>query len=248
MPSLPASGRRPGRGFTLVEVLVALMLMALMSAMAWQGLDGMLRSREVTQAAIERTALLQTVLAQWEQDLDQIQPSGVVGAPLDFDGLRLRFTRRQPEGLQVVVWWLAEGKLQRWASAPVRNLQALRQSFEESQQPLALASRSLSTLEGVAGWQMAYYFNNAWANAQSSGDLVEDAALRDKREREAGSKPQQPDPQNPQGGQGGQGGQAGQGTQGPTRATLPKAVRMQLDFEPGQFGGPLVRQVLLGAS
>ncbi|WP_374437361.1 type II secretion system protein J [Inhella sp.] len=235
------------RGFTLVEVLVALLILALMATLAWRGVDGMLRARDISQAQLDRSARLHTVMAQWQQDLEQVQDTQLIPA-LRFDGRHLRLTRRQPEGLQVVVWWLAEGKLQRWASAPVRNLQALRQSFEESQQPLALASRSLSTLEGVAGWQMAYYFNNAWANAQSSGDLVEDAALRDKREREAGSKPQQPDPQNPQGGQGGQGGQAGQGTQGPTRATLPKAVRMQLDFEPGQFGGPLVRQVLLGAS
>ena len=31
-------------GFTLVEVLVALVIMAILSAMAWQGLEGVLRA------------------------------------------------------------------------------------------------------------------------------------------------------------------------------------------------------------
>ncbi len=239
------------RGFTLVEVLVALLILALMATMAWRGVDGMLRARDISQAQLDRSARLHTVMAQWQQDLEQVQDTQLIPA-LRFDGRHLRLTRRQPEGLQVVVWWLAEGKLQRWAGAPVRNLQALRQSFEESQQPLALASRSLSTLEGVAGWQMAYYFNNAWANAQSSGDLIEDAAVRAKRESE-GKTPPSPNPANPGGGTtggtpGGEGQTPSTGPQNPARSALPKAVRMQLDFEPGQFGGPLVRQVLLGAS
>ena len=33
------------RGFTLVEVLVALLVMAVMAGMAWQGVDGIVRSR-----------------------------------------------------------------------------------------------------------------------------------------------------------------------------------------------------------
>lgn len=229
---------RMRRGFTLVEVLVALLILALMATLAWRGVDGMLRAREISQTALEHSARLQTVLAQWQQDLEQLQEAQGIPA-LRFDGLHLRLTRRQPEGLQVVVWWLGDGRLKRWAGTPVRGLQALRQSFEESQQPLALASRSLNALEGVSGWQMAYFFGNAWANAQSSGDLVEDAALRDKQQREAGTTPAA-----------GAGGTEGKDTPGPQnpRSALPKAVRLQLDFAPGPFGGPLVRQVLLGAS
>jgi 1,4-alpha-glucan branching enzyme len=34
---------------------------------------------------------------------------------LDFDGRHLRLTRRSPDGLQVVVWWVAEGRWWRWA-------------------------------------------------------------------------------------------------------------------------------------
>lgn len=156
------------RGFTLIEVLVALVLMAVMSAMAWRGLDAMLRSREVTQESIERSATLQTALAQWEQDLDQIQDSRIV-PPLAFDGARLRMTRRQPQGLQVVVWFVADGQWSRWASAPVTGLADLRRAWERSDQPLTLEAQRLPVLRGVQGWQLFYFWDNAWANALSTG-------------------------------------------------------------------------------
>lgn len=46
---------RRSRGFTLVEVLVALFIMALMAGLAWRGLDGVLRVG-VTPAATPSTA------------------------------------------------------------------------------------------------------------------------------------------------------------------------------------------------
>ena len=58
--------RRPGQaGFTLVEVLVALLLMAILTAMAWQGLDGVLRARDASRESIDRSTRLSTVLTQW---------------------------------------------------------------------------------------------------------------------------------------------------------------------------------------
>lgn len=164
----------PSRGFTLVEVLVALLLMALMSAMAWRGLDGMLRSRDITQASIERSAVLQTALAQWEQDLAQIQDSGEASTPpLRFDGRHLRLTRRHPQGLQVVTWMLGEGQWRRWTSAPVRDASALRRAWEQGVQPQVLAAQGVPVLEGVSDWQLFYYWESGgWANAQSTGDTA----------------------------------------------------------------------------
>ena len=79
-------------GFTLVEVLVALLIMAILSAMAWQGVDGMVRARDASQAAAERTLRLTTVMAQWELDLASLYDRGSV-PPLAFDGANLRLVR-----------------------------------------------------------------------------------------------------------------------------------------------------------
>lgn len=221
-------------GFTLVEVLVALLILAVMAGLSWRGIDTMLRSRDISQAQLDRSARLHTVMGQWQQDLEQVQEAAGIPA-LRFDGLHLYLTRRQPTGLQVVVWWLGEGKLLRWASEPVTQLQDLRRVYDEAQQPLVVGARALEALEGVAGWQMAYYFGNAWTNAQSSGDLAETLAEAEKRSRSV----TQP---------------AGSASEvqpvGPQRAVLPKAVRVQLEFtpSPGNFSGPLVRQVMLGSS
>ena len=59
-------------GFTLIEVLIAITLMAVMAGLGWRGLDGLMRSRDSNQTRVDSTAVLQTVLAQWRFDLDKI--------------------------------------------------------------------------------------------------------------------------------------------------------------------------------
>src|SRR4030095_12528281 len=69
------------RGFTLVEVLVALVIMAIMSLMAWEGVDGIVRARDANQVRLEQTLRLETVIAQWEQDLASLQESAAAAEP-----------------------------------------------------------------------------------------------------------------------------------------------------------------------
>ena len=114
------------RGFTLVEVLVAMMIMAILAVMAWQGVDGIVRARDASQSRLEQTLRLNTVLAQWEQDLALVQESPAVPG-LTFDGATVRMTRRAERGLQVVTWTLQPaadgvaggGTWLRWAGPPV---------------------------------------------------------------------------------------------------------------------------------
>ena len=55
--------------------------MAIMAAMAWQGVDGIVRARDASQARLEQTLRLNTVIAQWEQDLASLQDTrGGAGA------------------------------------------------------------------------------------------------------------------------------------------------------------------------
>jgi general secretion pathway protein J len=62
----------PSRGFTLVEVMVALLIMAVLSTMAWRGIDGIARTREAAQERMEQTLRMATVLAQWVNNTQRL--------------------------------------------------------------------------------------------------------------------------------------------------------------------------------
>jgi general secretion pathway protein J len=159
---------RRSSGFTLVEVLVALLIMAILSAMAWQGVDGMVRARDASQAAAERTLRLTTVMAQWEQDLSTLYDSPSAPA-ITFDGINLRLARYTPEGAQIVVWSLrGDGVWRRWASPIAKRAFDLQQAWLMSQQLIGNEDRQVKLLDGASQWQLYFFRGNAWSNAQSS--------------------------------------------------------------------------------
>lgn len=217
--------RRCGRGFTLVEVLVALMIMAILAGMAWQGVAGIVRTRDASEARMQQTLRLNTVLAQWELDLDSLQETPSVPALL-FDGASLRLTRRAEGGMQVVVWSLraASGLSSagsadstpantwlRWAGPIVTTQSELQESWLRTQQFQGAEPGQLRLVEGVSQWQVYFFRDTAWTNAQSSGD------------RASGT------------------------TFVPTRVKLPTGVRLVLTLAPGQAReGSLTRDVALG--
>lgn len=162
-------GERPrvDAGFTLVEVLVALVIMAVLAAMAWQGVDGIARARTATQERSDTTLRVNTVVAQWEQDLRSLYDTGTTPA-LAFDGAALRLTRQTPEGVQVVAWALHDGRWMRWAGPSVTRAADLQESWLRSQQLQGTEPDQLRALDGLAAWQLYFYRGNAWSNAQSS--------------------------------------------------------------------------------
>jgi len=166
-----ARPRRAQGGFTLVELLVALFVMAVLAGMAWQGVDGMLRTRSATQEAMDRTLRLNTVLTQWEQDLAALYVSAAVPA-LQFDGRTLRLTRSTEGGVQVVAWLLLDGAWWRWAGPATTRRDALQQAWLASQQLQGNETGLLRVIDQVGDWQVYFHRGNAWTNAQSTGDLV----------------------------------------------------------------------------
>ncbi|WP_223523629.1 type II secretion system protein J, partial [Pseudomonas sp. BF-RE-24] len=56
-------------GFTLLEVMVAILLMAVVSLIAWRGLDSVTRADSHLQASTEQTEALLRVLNQLERDV-----------------------------------------------------------------------------------------------------------------------------------------------------------------------------------
>ncbi len=227
----PLRCARRTRGFTLVEVLVAMMIMAILAVMSWQGVDGIVRARDASQARLEQTLRLNTVLAQWEQDIASVQETGAVPG-LSFDGATVRLTRRAELGLQVVTWslrpapegGLGGGSWWRWASPVIGTSSDLQETWMRTQQFQGNEIGQLRTLTGVSQWQVYCYWG-AWSNCQSTGNLAAPTPV-------APGTPGTP-------------GAPGAPRAAPRQA-LPAGVRMVLEFGGGDLSGSLTRDVLLG--
>jgi general secretion pathway protein J len=219
---------RHARGFTLVEVLVAMTIMAVLAVMAWQGVDGIVRARDASQARLEQTLRFNTVLAQWAQDLASVQETPAVPG-LTFDGSTLRLTRRAALGLQVVTWTLRPapeggtggGSWWRWAGPVVGTSNQLQEIWMQTQQFQGNEAGQLRTLDGVAQWQVYCYWGS-WSNCQSTGDLAANTPVA------VGA------------------GAAAAAAAARSRQTLPSGVRLVLEFGGGTLQGNLTKDVALG--
>ena len=67
----------PQSGFTLLELLVAMTIFAIMGVMAYGGLDAIMIQREAALASMERTREVQYAIRRLTTDISQIQPRPV---------------------------------------------------------------------------------------------------------------------------------------------------------------------------
>src|SRR3954466_2512622 len=68
----------PGRGFTLVELLVAISILAIVAVLGWRGLDGIVRARQSLTDQMEATRGMQLAFAQMQSDTERIAGRDVV--------------------------------------------------------------------------------------------------------------------------------------------------------------------------
>lgn len=187
-------GRAGGRacGFTLVELLVAIGILAVLALLSWRGIDGLLRTQQAVRERMDQVSVLQTGLAQWSADLEamiELKPLPAV----DFDGRVLRLVRVDAslpgQPLRVVGWsrqvrvgaHQGLGSWVRWQSPPLRDRATLEQAWQRAQQWAQMPSAEESAQEvavvGLGGWQVFYYRNNTWSNPLSSAGTQEGASV-----------------------------------------------------------------------
>lgn len=162
----------PCRGFTLIEVLIALFILALMAAMAWRGVDIVVRSRDSARAHTDAMLRVHSALGQWEADIRQTVQTQVVPA-FNFDGATLRLTRTRPGGVEVVAWTVRNNALVRWAAPVSQRATDLQEAWMLSYQLQGKEPGTLVALPGVQQQQVYTFYSNsnAWSNAQSTGNV-----------------------------------------------------------------------------
>ncbi|MEY3638478.1 MAG: hypothetical protein RIR68_1611 [Pseudomonadota bacterium] len=172
-----AAALQKSGGFTLIEVLVASAILALMALISWRGLDGMAKAQFSLQSRSDAHQTLQVGLSQWRTDLDNMSSLPNVPA-LDWDGRVLRITRQHSQdpqaGLQVVAWSLGNGQWTRWQSAPLTRRDAWLLAWTQAQVWGESAGNPTSSdshevlVQALRSWQIYYHRDGAWSNALSS--------------------------------------------------------------------------------
>lgn len=175
------------RGFTLIEVMVAIAILALIAVVSWRGIDGISRAQSQTRQVTDSVQTMQTAMAQWGTDLDNVVTLPQVN-PIDWDGRVLRITRRstQPDaiGPLVVAWTMRSdggaGQWLRWQSPPLTSRAALNEAWQRAaqwaQNPGDAEKKFEVAVMPLTQWQIFYFRNDAWSNPLSSPGAATPAA------------------------------------------------------------------------
>jgi general secretion pathway protein J len=162
------------RGFTLIEMLVALTLLAVIALLSWRGLDATIRGRDDIVASLSRTRMLGRYFSQLQYDmLNLVTPDEVFGPPLRMRENELVLVRHLdvggvPASLQVVRYQLKDHKLMRSASAPLSTLSQLTDKLRHMDDFAGVVVSSDVRSIGLAVWVSP----DGWTSSQTAVEAV----------------------------------------------------------------------------
>ena len=164
-------------GLTLVELLVAIGVLAFVAVLGWRGLDAITRARAALNTELDQTRGLQLAFAQLQADcanaVDAITLDG--RSPLAVNADRVTIARRvqldaQPGKLQLVTWRLRNGVLTREESPSTRDLTQLDQYWQFA---AAGGSNPVTLRSGLRAMDLRVWTDDgrgwrSWTQVQSS--------------------------------------------------------------------------------
>ena len=119
-------------GLTLIELLVAIGILAFIAVLGWRGLESLIRTRSSLDQELEQTRNLQIIFAQLQNDCAHIVKASLIDGQTTFildrnqlSLVREVFSETMPTTLQWVSYRLENNTLYRVVSPATRDLQAL---------------------------------------------------------------------------------------------------------------------------
>lgn len=174
MSTLRLKSRRPA-GFTLIEVLVAVLIFALLTAAAYAAVDVLLKSRQALRARAESLQTLQTALGRLERDLRQ-----TLSVPVrDEYGETLDLLRGGANAIELTRAGLsnplgvARARIERvqWA---LQDETLSRASFGVLDRAINSRPQILPMLQGVKAISFSYFDGGQWRNQWPRPDVPAD--------------------------------------------------------------------------
>ncbi|KVC78170.1 general secretion pathway protein GspJ [Burkholderia ubonensis] len=124
------------RGFTLIELMIAIAILAVVAVLAWRGLDQIMRGRDKVSSAMEDERIFAQMFDQMRIDARRAATDDEAGQPaLGVAGNTLQIVRAfdapgAAPRLQVIRYRIAAGRVVRYASPPLADANRLRDTLK----------------------------------------------------------------------------------------------------------------------
>lgn len=153
---------------TLIELLVAISILAFIAVLGWRGLDSIVRARIALAGDLEQTRGMQLAFAQLQSDCAHLASAAALPGrtPLVVGQGRLTLVRsvfadNQPSRLQVITYWVDGGVLMRRESAAMRDLAELDALWRAAVNDIDTV-QAVALQSGVAALTMRLWADGGW--------------------------------------------------------------------------------------